>query len=230
MEGTVRGAGGWRNRGSCVEGAGFRCVRKGHTCDKTGKRRTVLKIPINGGKGIMKKFAAVSLALLVSLSSAACDQDMDDDSMDSPDQYLQASSTITQCPGMAPEVVQMDITDAASGVAMAANQMTVEESGAYLIVAAPQVGREGAGPYGCFDLWLRVNGTDVANSNVQLCQDEGSMAKDVIISQGIVPLEAGDVVEVMMSAGNREANMCIEAIQPEGEPLVPSIIFSMIKY
>ena len=94
----------------------------------------------------MKKLAAVSLALLVSLSSAACDQDTDDDSMDSPDQYLQASSTITQCPGMAPEVVQMDITDAASGVAMAANQMTVEESGAYLIVAAPQVGREGAGP------------------------------------------------------------------------------------
>ena len=68
-------------------------------------------------------------------------------------------------------------------------------------------------PNGCFDLWLRVNGTDVANSNVQLCQDEGSMAKDVIISQGIVPLEAGDVVEVMMSAGNPEANMCIEAIQ-----------------
>ena len=34
----------------------------------------------------------------------------------------------------------------------------------------------------------------------------------------------------MMSAGNPEANMCIEAIQPEGEPLVPSIIFSMIKY
>ena len=183
----------------------------------------------------MRKFAAVSLALLVSLSSAACeegmdDDGMDDDGMDSPDQYLQASSTITQCPGTAPEVVRMDITDAASGVAMAASQITVEESGAYLIVAAPQVGREGAGPYGCFDLWLRVNGADVGNSNVQLCQDEGSMAKDVIISQGIVPLEAGDVVEVMMSAGNPEANMCIEAIQPEGEPLVPSIIFSMIKY
>ena len=86
-----------------------------------------------------------------------------------------------------------------------------------------------AGPYGCFDLWLRVNGTDVANSNVQLCQDEGSMAKDVIISQGIVSMEAGDVLEVMMSASNPDANMCIEAIQPAGEPLVPAIIFSMIK-
>ena len=56
------------------------------------------------------------------------------------------------------------------------------------------------------------------------------MAKDVIISQGIVPLEAGDMVEVLMSASNPEANMCIEAIQPEGEPLVPAIIFSMIRY
>ena len=55
------------------------------------------------------------------------------------------------------------------------------------------------------------------------------MAKDVIISQGIIPLAVGDGVEVMMSANNPEAAMCIEAIQPAGEPLVPSIIFSMIK-
>ena len=119
-------------------------------------------------------------------------------------EYLQASSSVTQCPGTAPEVVAMDIIDAADG-------------------------REGAGPLGCFDLWLRVNGADVANSNVQLCQDAGSMAKDVIISQGIVPMNAGDVLEVMMSANNPEAAMCIEAIQPAGEPLVPAIIFSMIK-
>ena len=33
-----------------------------------------------------------------------------------------------------------------------------------------------------------------------------------------------------MSANNPEANMCIEALQPDGEPLVPSIIFSMLKY
>ena len=123
----------------------------------------------------------------------------------------------------------MDITDAASGITLADNKVTVSEAGPYLIVAAPQVGREGGGPLGCFDLWLRVNGVDVANSNVQLCQDEGSMAKDVIISQGIVPLSEGDTVEVMMSANNPEAGMCIEAIEPPGEPLVPSIIFSMIR-
>ena len=55
------------------------------------------------------------------------------------------------------------------------------------------------------------------------------MAKDVIISQGIVSMEAGGVLEVMMSANNPEAAICIEAVQPSGKPLVPSIIFSMIK-
>ena len=165
----------------------------------------------------MKKLISALFVLLASVSMAKADQ------------YLQASSTVTQCPGMAPEVVQIDITDAANGIAMADNKITVSEAGPYLVVAAPQVGREGAGPLGCFDLWLRVNGSDVANSNVQLCQDAGSMAKDVIVSQGIVPLAAGDVLEVMMSANNPEAEMCIEAIQPAGEPLVPSIIFSMIK-
>ncbi len=145
------------------------------------------------------------------------------------DQFLQASSSVTQCPGTAPEIVAMDIIDAAEGITMENNRITVGEAGPYLIVAAPQVGREGGGPYGCFDLWLRINGADVANSNVQLCQDEGSMAKDVIISQGIVPMAAGDALEVMMSASNPEAEMCIEAIQPAGEPLVPAIIFSMIK-
>ena len=165
----------------------------------------------------MRKFISALFVLLASVSIAHADQ------------YLQASSTITQCPGTAPEVVRIDVTDAANGIAMADNKITVSEAGTYLIVAAPQVGREGAGPLGCFDLWLRVNGSDVANSNVQLCQDAGSMAKDVIISQGIIPLAAGDALEVMMSANNPEAGLCIEAIQPPGEPLVPSIIFSMIR-
>ena len=137
-------------------------------------------------------------------------------------QYLQASSSVTQCPGTAPEVVALDIVDAANGITLASNAITVGEAGPYLVVAAPQVGRQGAGPYGCFDLWLRVNGADVANSNVQLCQDEGSRAKDVIISQGIVPMEAGDTLEVLMSANNPDAALCIEAIQPSGEPLVRS--------
>ncbi len=165
----------------------------------------------------MKKLLAALVAVAASAGAANAGQ------------YLQASSSVTQCPGTAPTLVEMDIVDAANGVTLKANTVTVGEAGPYLIVAAPQVGREGGGPYGCFDLWLRINGKDVANSNVQLCQDEGSRAKDVIVSQGIVPMQAGDALEVMMSASNPEAKICIEAIRPKGEPLVPAIIFSMIK-
>ena len=165
----------------------------------------------------MNKLVLIAFVLVASVSVANATE------------FLQASSSATQCPGEAPMLVEMDIVDAANGITLANNKVTVGEDGAYLIVAAPQVGRENSGPYGCFDLWLRINGKDVANSNVQLCQDEGSRAKDVIISQGIVPMKAGDALEVMMSASNPAANICIEAIRPPGEPLVPAIIFSMIK-
>ena len=82
----------------------------------------------------MKKLITALFVLLVSVGVAKADQ------------YLQASSTITQCPGTAPEVVRIDVTDAASGIAMKDNKITVGEAGPYLIVAAPQVGRAGAGP------------------------------------------------------------------------------------
>ena len=165
----------------------------------------------------MKKLTSALCVILASVSMANAAQ------------YLQASSTITQCPGTEPELVKIDVTDGADGITLEDNKITVNEAGTYLVVAAPQVGREDAGPLGCFDLWLRVNGRDVSNSNVQLLS--GTLAawpRDVIISQGILPLAAGDVLEVMMSANNPEANICIEAIQPAGEPLVPSIIFSMM--
>ena len=176
----------------------------------------------------MYALTAVSIGVFLLLGACAGSTDEAIPTDEAGAHYLQASSTITQCPGTEPELVKIDVTDGADGITLENNKITVNEAGTYLVVAAPQVGREDAGPLGCFDLWLRVNGSDVANSNVQLCQDADSMAKDVIISQGILPLEAGDVLEVMMSANNPEANLCIEAIQPSGEPLVPSIIFSMM--
>ena len=97
-----------------------------------------------------------------------------------------ASSSVTQCPGTALTLVQMDIVDATSGITLAENGIAVGEAGPYPIVAAPQVGREGGGPHGCFDPWLRINGKDVANSNVQLCQDEGSRAKDEPLVPAII--------------------------------------------
>ena len=140
----------------------------------------------------MKKIVSTLFVLLAAVSMANADE------------YLQASSTITQCPGMNRTVVKIDVTDAACGVAMKNNKITVGKVRPYLIVASPQVGREAGDLLGCFDSWLRVNGKDVGNSNVHLCQDAGSIPKDVIASQGIVPLAAGYALEVMMSADQPE--------------------------
>ena len=52
----------------------------------------------------MKKYIVVLFVLLLAAGMAKADQ------------YLQASSTITQCPGTAPEVVKIDVTDAASAL------------------------------------------------------------------------------------------------------------------
>ena len=42
-------------------------------------------------------------------------------------------------------------------------------------------------------------------------------------------METGDALESMMSATNPEATICMGATQPTSEPLVRSIIFSMMK-
>jgi hypothetical protein len=74
---------------------------------------------------------------------------------------------------------------------------------------------------------LRVNGTNVPDSNV-LLNLPSLDAKDVIVAQVVVRLSRGDVLEVVMATDSSEAGVGIEAIQPTpDEPLVPAIIFSL---
>lgn len=141
--------------------------------------------------------------------------------------YMQASGSSTQFMTTSPTQVVIDQNDGYAKVELNNGNVMVEKTGEYLIVAAPQVGRVGTGLSGTVDFkcWLRVNGTDVGNSNVFMTLKPWT--KDVIISQGIVSLNANDVVTVMMSASENDKGLAIEAIQPTGEPLVPSIIFTM---
>jgi hypothetical protein len=97
-------------------------------------------------------------------------------------------------------------------------------------MAAPQVGRLNPGGTANFRCWLRVNGDNVPDSNVLLNLFHVDI-KDVIISQGLVHLNPGDVVEVVMATDNVAAGVGAEAIQPTpNEPLVPAIIFSLEAY
>lgn len=143
--------------------------------------------------------------------------------------WIQASSNETQFMDVSPTQVTLNQLDGAAKVDLNGGEITLKLGGTYFIVAAPQVGRIGTNLSGVvsFKCWLRVNGIDATNSNVLL--NLKPWTKDVIISQGAMTLEAGDVITVMTSCSVMDKGVAIEAIQPSGEPLVPSIIFTMYK-
>ena len=150
------------------------------------------------------------------------------------DVWIQASSSKTQRIEQSDvgQVILIDNVDGANGVSLdpATGAFTIEHEADYLVVAAPQVGRLNPGDTANFRCWLRVNGDNVPDSNVLLNLFHVDV-KDVIISQGLVHMNAGDVVEVVMATDNAAAGVGAEAIQPTpDEPLVPAIIFSLEAY
>ena len=141
--------------------------------------------------------------------------------------YTQLSSTETQVNGPLGEGVPITFNsiDAINGVDFHddhPDEILIMEDGAYFIVAAPQIGAVDflAGSQ-IADYWIRVNGVNVGNSNVRY--EDNSKYEDVIVCQGVYELMAGDIVQVIGSGDNSKTT----AIEEPGEPLVPSIIFSM---
>ena len=104
----------------------------------------------------------------------------------------------------------------------------IKHSGMYLIIAGPQVGKLSGDQPRWIDFWLRVNNVDVPNSNVRQYVSD-PLDKDVIITQTVTRLNKGDTLNVMMSVEVQNEGLGIEAIQPMGEPLVPSIILTVLQ-
>jgi hypothetical protein len=142
--------------------------------------------------------------------------------------YAQLSSSTTQANGPLGSgvAISFNSVDALYGLKFETkfnDQIVIESAGAYFIVAAPQVGAIDTSSSQIADYWVRVNGEDVGNSNVRYSNDGDH--EDVIVCQGVYELQAGDKVQVIGSG----VNSATEAIEQPGEPLVPSIIFSMFK-
>lgn len=144
-------------------------------------------------------------------------------------QFVQLSSAIDQRPATTdPVIVTMEQVDNLNNLTVVNDSVIrVHTHGNYFAMAAPQCGRLKGGDKENIRCWLRVNGLDVPNSNVLLVLGQGD--KDVIVSQGIVTLNAGNELQVMIAVSDPKDGVGIEAIDIPGEPLVPSIIFSMFK-
>jgi hypothetical protein len=138
--------------------------------------------------------------------------------------FLQASSSEEQlATDTEPKVVTMSTTDLANGITNRNGVATIYFDGAYFIVAAGQVG--GKAP-GSVRLWLNVNGKDVNNSNTEQVIPASSFTS-VLVTQGVVMLKRDDKIEVRYSGSAPGLGLIVK--KPNGEPVVPSVIFSVFK-
>jgi len=135
--------------------------------------------------------------------------------------YLQASSTDEQLAVDAkPKVVTMNSTDASKNIKQDKGVVTVNESGAFFLIAAAQVGGK---TKGLVRMWMRINGKDVDNSNTeQLIPDPAFTA--VLVCQGVAEVKRGDKIEVVFSGTEPGVGLVVK--KPAGEPVVPSVILS----
>jgi len=147
--------------------------------------------------------------------------------------YAQLSSDITQrATSDKPAKMQMRLRDIVEGVEfdpeVSTTDVKILHDGAYFMIAAPQVGRlnPDKGDSACANFFFIVNNVALKNSNVTLCHS-GPVTKDVVLTQSVVPLRAGDVVSIMMSS--TDSDLGIEVLEPEDQPIVPSIIFSIFR-
>jgi hypothetical protein len=104
----------------------------------------------------------------------------------------------------------------------------VNEEGSYLIVAAGQVGKTSGNATCNVDLWLRLNGEHVANSNTRASVPTNNDTI-VLVSQAIMPLKPNDVVNTMMSVDATDQGCGLINTTPSVEPNIPAIIFSIVK-
>ena len=135
--------------------------------------------------------------------------------------YLQASSTEEQLAvDPKPKVVTMNSTDASKNIKQDKGVVTVNESGAFFLIAAAQVGGK---TKGLVRMWMRVNGKDVDNSNTEQIITDPSFTA-VLVCQGVAELKRGDKVTVVFSGSEPGVGLVVK--NPAGEPVVPSLIFS----
>ena|SRR5205807_1434020 len=147
--------------------------------------------------------------------------------------FSQFASSTTQRPtSLGPVKVGLDTREDTSGEELSLDfftgDITVNQEGTYLIIAGPQIGKLAGDKPRWIDFWLRVNNVDVPYSNVRAVLKDNAM-KTVIITQTVTQLKKGDKLRIMMATEVADEGLGIEAIEPVGEPMIPSIILTILQ-
>jgi len=142
--------------------------------------------------------------------------------------YAQLSSSQNQSANGPVNLAFIDKVDSLQNMSSTQNKVIVKADGIYFVMAAGQIGaiKKGVVDNGYVDLWLVQNGKVVANSNTRLTVNNA--ATGVLVSQTLMPLKAGDTISVGFSASDPSLGL-VTIPATNGEPAIPSIIFSMHK-
>lgn len=82
------------------------------------------------------------------------------------------------------------------------------------------------------DMWFRVSGKDVPNTAVRASSSIATIFPNdtiVLVAQAVIPMKAGDVLNVCMAVEVAGDELGLMVTEPENRPRVPSIIFTMYK-
>ena len=141
-------------------------------------------------------------------------------------------SILDQTDGTTPHLMYAENTADADGVTMelgdeaTKSQMTFAHTGTYNIQFSAQLHNTGGGGSGnTVNIWLRLNGNDVANSDTKVTVP--SNAPYVVAAWNfIVSVAAGDYVELVWFTDN--ANIIIEHENATvSHPAIPSLILTV---
>ncbi len=147
--------------------------------------------------------------------------------------FGQFSSNKTQRPNtLKPVEVELDAQEDVAGgvhtIDFNKGDIIIKQSGMYLVIAGSQLGKVRGTTPRWIDFWLRLNNIDVPNSNIRAVIMD-PQEKTVVPLNSVLPLNRGDTLNVMMATETIDEGMGLEAIAPDGEPTIPSIIVTVVQ-
>jgi hypothetical protein len=106
--------------------------------------------------------------------------------------------------------------------------IVIKQSGIYLLIAGPQIGKVRGTTPRWLDFWVRVNNIDIPNSNIRAVVMD-PQEKTVVPLNVVLPLNSGDTLNIMMATETIDEGLGVEAIAPIGEPTIPSMIVTIVQ-
>jgi hypothetical protein len=123
---------------------------------------------------------------------------------------------------------QEDVAGGVHTIDFEKGDIVVKQSGMYFIIACPQIGKVRGTTPRWIDFWVRLNNIDVPNSNIRAVVMDPQQ-KTVIPLNIVLPLNRGDTLNIMTAVETIDEGLGLEAIAPDGEPTIPSIIVTILQ-